>query len=341
MESRAVWRRFRANKRAYVSAWIFGILVALSLLAPFIANQKPLFIYHEGRAYFPVFVDYPETTFGGDFESFTDYLDPYVREVLLRDSFVLRTLVPYSDDSILFDLHAPSPTPPDSKHWLGTDDKGRDVLARMLYGLRTSIAFGFLLSVCVLLIGVSVGAGQGYYGGGIDLLGQRLIEIWNSIPVLFVIIIVANTIVPSFWWILAVVLAFSWIGLASVVRAEVLKVRNLEFVRAAKAMGFGDWHIITRHILPNAMVATITYVPFIMASGIITLGSLDFLGFGTQDASLGELLAQGKNNLTSPHLGISSFVIISVLLSVLVFIGEGLRDALDPKAHSAEKAHFL
>lgn len=336
MDFWAMWRDFRANKRAYVSAWIFGVLVLVSLLAPCIANQKPLFIYHEGRAYFPVFVDYPETAFGGDFESFTDYLDPYVRDVLLRDSFVLHTLVPYSDDSILFDLQSPSPTPPDSKHWLGTDDKGRDVLARMLYGLRTSIAFGFVLTLCVLLIGVSVGALQGYYGGGIDLFGQRLIEIWNSIPVLFVIIIVANTIAPNFWWILGIVLAFSWIGLAGVVRAEFLKVRNLEFVKAAKMLGLSDWRIITRHILPNAMVATITYVPFIMASGIITLGSLDFLGFGTQEASLGELLAQGKNNLTSPHLGISSFVMISVLLSVLVFIGEGLRDALDP--HSRPQA---
>lgn len=336
MDFWAMWRDFRANKRAYVSAWIFGVLVLVSLLAPCIANQKPLFIYHEGRAYFPVFVDYPETAFGGDFESFTDYLDPYVRDVLLRDSFVLHTLVPYSDDSILFDLQSPSPTPPDSKHWLGTDDKGRDVLARMLYGLRTSIAFGFVLTLCVLLIGVSVGALQGYYGGGIDLFGQRLIEIWNSIPVLFVIIIVANTIAPNFWWILGIVLAFSWIGLAGVVRAEFLKVRNLEFVKAAKVLGLSDWRIITRHILPNAMVATITYVPFIMASGIITLGSLDFLGFGTQEASLGELLAQGKNNLTSPHLGISSFVMISVLLSVLVFIGEGLRDALDP--HSRPQA---
>lgn len=331
MDFRAIYRGFRANKRAYVSLWIFGILVVLSLCAPFIANQKPLFIYHNGAAYFPVLVDYPEKTFGGDFESFTDYLDPYVSDVLLRDSFVLRTLVPYSDDSILFDLHAPSPTPPDSRHWLGTDDKGRDVLSRMLYGLRTSLAFGFVLSLCVLLIGMSVGALQGYYGGGIDLFGQRLIEIWNSIPVLFVIIIVANTIAPSFWWILAIVLTFSWIGLAGVVRAEVLKVRNLEFIKAAKVLGFSDWYIIMRHILPNAMVATITYLPFIMASGIITLGSLDFLGFGTQEASLGELLAQGKNNLTSPHLGISSFVIVSVLLSVLVFIGEGLRDALDPK----------
>ena len=333
MELSVIWQRFRANTRAYVSLWIFGVLVVVSVIVPCIANQKPLFIYHEGRAYFPIFVDYPETTFGGDFESFTDYLDPYVSDVLLKDSFVLRTLIPYSPETILFDLHTPSPTSPDSVHWLGTDDKGRDVLARMLYGLRTSLAFGFILTICVLVIGVSVGALQGYYGGSIDLFGQRLIEIWNSIPILFVIIIVANTIAPSFWWILGIVLAFSWIGLASVVRAEFLKIRNLEFVKAARVLGFSDWRIMTRHILPNAMVATITYLPFIMATGIITLGSLDFLGFGTQDASLGELLAQGKNNLTSPHLGISAFLIVSILLSVLVFVGEGLRDALDPRAH--------
>ena len=333
MELSVIWQRFRANTRAYVSLWIFGVLVVVSVIAPCIANQKPLFIYHEGRAYFPIFVDYPETTFGGDFESFTDYLDPYVSDVLLKDSFVLRTLIPYSPETILFDLHTPSPTSPDSVHWLGTDDKGRDVLARMLYGLRTSLAFGFILTICVLVIGVGVGALQGYYGGSIDLFGQRLIEIWNSIPILFVIIIVANTIAPSFWWILGIVLAFSWIGLASVVRAEFLKIRNLEFVKAARVLGFSDWRIMTRHILPNAMVATITYLPFIMATGIITLGSLDFLGFGTQDASLGELLAQGKNNLTSPHLGISAFLIVSILLSVLVIVGEGLRDALDPRAH--------
>lgn len=333
MELSVIWQRFRANTRAYVSLWIFGALVFVSVIAPCIANQKPLFIYHEGRAYFPIFVDYPETTFGGDFESFTDYLDPYVSDVLLKDSFVLHTLIPYSPETILFDLHTPSPTSPDSVHWLGTDDKGRDVLARMLYGLRTSLAFGFILTICVLVIGVSVGALQGYYGGSIDLFGQRLIEIWNSIPILFVIIIVANTIAPSFWWILGIVLAFSWIGLASVVRAEFLKIRNLEFVKAARVLGFSDWRIMIRHILPNAMVATITYLPFIMATGIITLGSLDFLGFGTQDASLGELLAQGKNNLTSPHLGISAFLIVSILLSVLVFVGEGLRDALDPRAH--------
>lgn len=326
------WRIFKANKRAYISLILFLLFFSISILAPFIANEKPIFIYHNDRAYFPMIVDYPESAFGGDFESYTDYLDPYVQEVLLKDSFILHTPIPYSYDTIIFDLGTPSPTPPDSKHILGTDDKSRDVAARILYGLRLSIVFGLLLTTFSVLIGVALGAIQGYYGGIIDLFGQRLIEIWNSVPILFVIIIISNFITPNFWWILGIILAFSWISLVSVVRAEFLKARNLEYVKAAKALGLGNFTIMLRHILPNAMVATITYIPFIMASGIVMLGSLDFLGFGmpAQSASLGEILAQGKNNLTSPHLGISVFIVLSVLLSILVFIGEGIRDAFDP-----------
>lgn len=326
------WHIFTSNKRAYISLILFLVLFGISLLAPFIANEKPLFIYHNNKAYFPILIDYPESDFGGDFESYTDYLDPYVQEVLLRDSVVINALIPYSYDTIIFDLGTPSPTPPDSKHILGTDDKSRDVVARILYGLRLSIAFGLLLTVFSVLIGVSVGALQGYYGGLVDLFGQRLVEIWNSVPILFVIIIVSNFITPNFWWILGIVLAFSWISLVGVVRAEFLKARNLEYVKAAKALGLSNFTIMLRHILPNAMVATITYIPFIMASSIVMLGSLDFLGFGmpAQSASLGEILAQGKNNLTSPHLGMSVFIVLSVLLSILVFIGEGIRDAFDP-----------
>lgn len=326
------WRIFTSNKRAYISLILFVVLFSVSLIAPFIANEKPLFIYHNDRAYFPVFVNYTESEFGGDFESYTDYLDPYVQEVLLKDSVVITAPIPYSYDTIIFDLGTPSPTPPDSKHILGTDDKSRDVAARILYGLRLSIIFGLLLTIFSVLIGVALGALQGYYGGALDLVGQRLIEIWNSVPILFVIIIISNFITPNFWWILGIILAFSWISLVSVVRAEFLKARNLEYVKAAKALGLSKFTIMLRHILPNAMVATITYIPFIMASGIITLGSLDFLGFGmpAQSASLGEILAQGKNNLTSPHLGISVFIVLSVLLSILVFIGDGIRDAFDP-----------
>lgn len=326
------WHIFTSNKRAYISLILFLVFFGISLLAPFIANEKPLFIYHNNKAYFPILIDYPESDFGGDFESYTDYLDPYVQEVLLKDSVVINALIPYSYDTIIFDLGTPSPTPPDSKHILGTDDKSRDVAARILYGLRLSIAFGLLLTVFSVLIGVSIGALQGYYGGLVDLFGQRLVEIWNSVPILFVIIIVSNFITPNFWWILGIVLAFSWISLVGVVRAEFLKARNLEYVKAAKALGLSNFTIMLRHILPNAMVATITYIPFIMASSIVMLGSLDFLGFGmpAQSASLGEILAQGKNNLTSPHLGMSVFIVLSVLLSILVFIGEGIRDAFDP-----------
>lgn len=327
------WHKFKANKRAFVSLIIFGLLCILSLLAPFLANDKPLFVSCAHKSYFPLLFDYPEREFGGDFESFTNYLDPYVKDVLLKDCVVVSALIPYSYDTIVFDLSEPFPTSPDSKHWLGTDDKGRDVSARVLHGMRISIAFGIAITFFSVIVGVLIGALQGYYAGNIDLLGQRVIEVWNSIPILFVIIIVSNTLNPSFWWILLIVLAFSWISLASVVRAEFLKARNLEYIKAAKVFYLSSWRIIYKHILPNAMVATITYIPFIMAGGIVMLGSLDFLGFGmdSTSASLGELLLQGKNNLTSPHLGITAFVVLSVLLSVLVFIGEGIRDVLDPR----------
>lgn len=333
------WQKFKHNKRAYISLWIFALLFAMSLLAPFLANDKPLFIYHNHKAYFPLFFDYPETTFGGDFESYTNYLDSYVKDTLLKDSLVVRALIPYSFESINFDLNEPFPTPPDSTHYLGTDDKSRDVAARILYGLRTSIAFGLILTFFSAVLGIFIGALQGYYGGFVDLFGQRVIEVWNSIPILFVIVIISNILSPNFWWILLIVLAFSWISLSSVVRAEFLKGRNLEYVKAAKTLGLSDWRIMWKHILPNAMISSITYIPFVCASGIITLGSLDFLGFGVgaQSASLGEILAQGKNNLTAPHLGISAFVILSVLLSTLVFIGEGVRDAFDVRMQNRVK----
>ncbi|TLD97823.1 ABC transporter permease [Helicobacter jaachi] len=326
------WRIFKQNKRAFYSLICFCILLTLSLLANFIANDKPLFIYKDSKMYFPVFVDYPETTFGGDFETFSDYNDSYVKNTLLKDAFVLYAPIPYSYDTIIMDLPAQAPTAPDSKHWLGTDDKARDVSARLLYGYRISLAFGLILSVCSVVIGVCMGALQGYYGGSVDLIGQRLIEIFNAVPILFVIIIISSVFEPSFSWILCVVLAFSWIILVNLVRAEFLKARNLEYVLAAKAMNVSDVKIMFKHILPNALNATITFTPFIMAGSIVTLSSLDFLGFGMPvgSASLGELLAQGKNNLSSPHLGISAFIALCVLLSVLVFIGEGLRDAFDP-----------
>lgn len=329
------WRTFKSNKRAYYSLILFSLICVVCLSANIIANHKPFLIYHNHHFYFPLFKVYPETAFGGDFESEPDYNDPYIKQ-LLKDDIVIRTLIPYSYETIIMDLQEPSPTPPDSKHWLGTDDQARDVLARLIYGLRTSIVFGLILSVCSMVIGVGFGALQGYYGGAIDLLGQRGIEIYSSIPILFLLIILSSFITPNFWWILCIVLCFSWIGLVGIVRAEFLKARNMDYVKATKVLGFGSFYIIFRHLLPNAMVATITYMPFLMVSSITTLITLDFLGFGMPvgSASLGELLEQAKNNLNAPHLALCGFVSIAVLLSCLVFIGEGIRDSFDPHAHA-------
>lgn len=327
------WQIFKQNRRALFSLYIFAFLCFVSLFAPLIANHKPLLIYHNHSFYFPLLKFYPESAFGGDFESEPDYNDPFVKNELLKDSFVLKPLIPYSYDTIILDLDTNSPTPPDFKHILGSDDQARDVAARLLYGLAISIAFGLVLSVFCVLIGVSVGGVCGYYGGLVDLLGQRGIEIYASVPILFLLIILSSFIVPSFWWILGIVLAFSWISLVGVVRAEFLKARNMEYVKAAKALGLSNARIIFRHLLPNAMVATITYIPFIMAGSISTLVTLDFLGFGMPvgSPSLGEILEQAKNNLTSPHLAISGFLGVGILLCVLVFIGEGVRDAFDPR----------
>lgn len=326
------WKVFKSNKRAYYSMWIFIILFIFSMSAEFIANQKPLFIYYNSKFYFPIFISYPETTFGGDFYTEPNYNDPYVKK-LLKNAFIIRTPIPYSYNTIVMDLPYPAPTSPSLKHWLGTDDQSRDVSARLIYGYRISIIFGLILSFFSVIIGVSAGAIQGYYGGLFDLFGQRFVEIWSGVPILFLIIIISSFIAPNFWWILCLVLAFSWMSLVGVVRAEFLRARNMDYVKASKALGARDGRIIFYHILPNAMVATITYLPFIMAGSIGVLVSLDFLGFGMPigSPSLGELLDQGKNNLTSPHLGIVGFFSVALLLSILVFIGEGVRDAFDPK----------
>lgn len=329
------WKIFAKNSRARISLYLFVTLCALALFAPLLANHKPLLIYYNGHFYFPLWQSYPESTFGGDFFTEPDYNDPYVKE-LLRDSFVLRAPIPYSYDTIVLDLHTPAPTPPSSKHWLGTDDQARDVLARLLYGLGTGIAFGLILSACSVVIGIGVGGLQGYYGGLIDLIGQRGIEVYASIPLLFLLIILSSFITPSFWWILGIVLAFSWIPLSVIVRAEFLKVRESVYVKAARALGASDLRIVFAHILPNACIATIAYVPFLMVGSIGTLVTLDFLGFGMPvgSASLGELLEQGKNNLASPHLALSGFSAVALLLSLLCFIGEGVRDALNPSVYS-------
>lgn len=321
-------KTFYAHKRARYCLFFFIFCLIISLFAPFIANEKPLLIYKDSKLYFPIFSDYSEKDFGGDFDTTPDYKDAFVR-ALFSDGFVLYAPITYAPDSIDWENGTIPPSPPDARHILGTDDQGRDVAARLLYGLRTSLLFGIFLSIFSVVIGVIIGGVQGYYGGFCDLFGQRVIEIWSSTPTLFLIIIISSFIVPTFWIILGIVLLFSWIGIVNVVRAEFLRTRNMDYVKASKVLGFSDARIMFVHILPNALIATITYIPFIMISSITTLASLDFLGFGMPlgSASLGELLQQGKNNITAPHLAITGFLSISLILTSLVFIGEGVREA--------------
>lgn len=326
------WQAFYAIKRARYCLFFFIFIMSISFLAPFIANEKPLVIYKDSTWYFPIFRDYPEYVFGGDFDTYPDYKDPFVRK-LLKDSFVLYPLIEYAPDSIDWELKAIPPSPPNAEHILGTDDQGRDVASRLLYGLRTSLLFGILLSISTVMLGIIIGGLQGYYGGMVDLLGQRISEIWGAVPTLFLIIIISSIIVPTFWIILGIILLFSWTSIASVVRAEFLRARNYDYIKASKALGFGDLRIAFVHILPNALIATITYLPFLVIGSITTLTTLDFLGFGMPlgSASLGELLNQGKNNIQSPHLGIISFISIALVLSSLVFIGEGIRESFGRK----------
>ena len=326
-------QKFRANRRGYWSLWIFLFLFIFSMGAEFIANDKPLLVYYDSSFYFPVFREYPETTFGGLFQTETEYREPYVPELIKDKRWILWPPIRYSYDTINYNLDVPAPAPPSSENWLGTDDHGRDVLARLIYGFRISVLFGLALTFFSSIIGVVVGAFQGYYGGKIDILGQRFVEIWSGLPVLFLLIILSSFVQPNFWWLLGIMLLFSWMALVDLVRAEFLRGRNLEYVRAAKALGLGDLAIMFKHVLPNAMVATITFLPFILNGSITTLTSLDFLGFGLPvgSASLGELLAQGKANLHAPWIGISAFATLSIMLSLLVFIGEAARDAFDPR----------
>jgi len=326
-------RRFKRNKRGYVSFWIFAAMFVLSLFAEFIANDVPLFIWHDGNAFFPIVKEYAETEFGGEFDLAADYRDPFVEELIKEKGWLIWPPIKFSYDTINYDLPSPAPSPPTLENPLGTDDKGRDVLARTIYGFRISVLFGLTLTIFSSIIGVIAGAIMGYYGGRIDILGQRFIEIWSGIPTLFLLIILASVIQPNFWWLLLITLLFSWMSLVGVVRAEFLRARNFEYVQAAKAMGLKDRGIMFKHILPNAMVATLTFLPFILGGSVTTLTALDFLGFGlpTGSPSLGELLAQGKANLQAPWLGITAFVILAVMLALLVFIGEGVRDAFDPR----------
>ena len=328
------WRNFKANRRGLWSLRIFIVLFILTMFAPVIANDKPLLLTFNGSVYFPVITSYAETTFGGDFATEADYRDPYVQELIENaDGTIIWPPIRYYYNTINRDLPVPAPAPPSAENWLGTDDQGRDVVARLIYGFRISVLFGLILTIFSSVIGVAAGAVQGYFGGWTDLIFQRVIEIWTSVPSLYLLIIIAAVIEPSFWILLSILLLFSWVALVGVVRAEFLRGRNFEYVNAARALGVSSGTIMFKHLLPNAMVATLTFMPFILNSSITTLTSLDFLGFGLPPGSpsLGELLAQGKANLQAPWLGFSGFFTIAVMLSLLIFIGEAVRDAFDPR----------
>jgi microcin C transport system permease protein len=348
-------QNFRSNRRGVVSLWIFLVIFAISMVSEFIANDRPLIASYKGEILFPVVISYPESKFGG-FLARTNYRDNFISDEITANGWMIWPPIRYDyrtrDDALPVRLTAPSWMIPVEErcvrypegvndrdctignwHWLGTDDQGRDVVARLLYGFRISVLFGLILTVLSSVIGVIAGAVQGYFGGWTDLIFQRAIDIWTSIPSLYLLLIISSVLAPSFWVLLGILLLFSWVALVGVVRAEFLRGRNFEYVAAARALGVTDWTIMWRHLLPNAMVATITFMPFILGGSITTLTSLDFLGYGLPvgSPSLGELLAQGKNNLTAPWLGITGFLVISIMLSLLIFVGEAVRDAFDPR----------
>ncbi len=351
------WENFKANRRGYWSFWIFLTLFVITLFAEFIANNKPILVSYNGHWYAPIFRYYPETTFGGEFETEADYRDPYlVKKIAEKGGWMLFPPIHYSYSTSNLDLPTPAPSPPTwmltdeqckavaerkgvsgcaglEQNWLGTDDQGRDVLARVIYGFRISVLFGLVLTVISSFIGVAAGAVQGYFGGWTDLLFQRFIEIWTSIPSLYLLLIISSVLTPGFFVLLGILLLFSWVSLVGLVRAEFLRARNFEYVQAARALGVSNFVLIVRHLLPNAIVATLTYLPFILSSSVMTLTALDFLGFGLPPGSpsLGELLSQGKANVQAPWLGIAGFFSVAILLSLLIFIGEGVRDAFDPR----------
>ncbi len=326
---------FRANRRGWWSMWIFAALFLVTLFAEFIANDRPLVAKVDGRWLFPVVLDYAEEdVIPGGLPIEMDWHDPELaREFREKGGWAVWPPIPYSYQTVVRDIGQPSPAPPSARNWLGTDDQSRDVLARVIYGFRISVLFGFALTIVSSIIGVAAGAVQGYYGGWVDLGFQRFIEVWSGMPQLYLLIILASVIEPSFWTLLIFLLLFSWMGLTGVVRAEFLRGRNFDYVRAAKAMGVSDTTVMWRHILPNAMVATLTFLPFILSGSVTVLASLDFLGFGLPPGSpsLGELVSQGKNNLQAPWLGITAFVVLGGVLTLLIFVGEAVRDAFDPR----------
>jgi len=328
---------FKSHKRGYWSFWIFSIILVVSLFAEVIANDRPFLVIHDGGVKFPFVQQYAESDFGGQLQTEADYRDPYVRELINENGWALWPLVPFSYRTVDWELDVPVPSAPDSRHWLGTDDQARDVVARAIYGFRLSVLFGFILTVVSAIMGVLAGAAQGYFGGWTDLLGQRFIEIWGSMPTLFILIILSSVIEPSFWWLLGILLLFSWMGFVGVVRAEFLRARNFDYVRAARALGVSDRKIMLKHVLPNALVATMTFMPFTLAGSVTVLTSLDFLGVGLPpgSASLGEMLAQGKANPQAPWLGLTGFFVIAIMLTLLIFIAEGVREAFDPRTVTA------
>ncbi len=331
--TRRRWQNFRANRRGFWSLIIFLTLFTLSLFAEFIANERPLLVRYDDEFYFPVVVTYPETAFDGEFETEADYLDPFVIELIEAKGWMLWPPIPFHYRTHVKQLPTPVPSAPTTQNWLGTDDQARDVVARLIYGFRISVLFGLVLTIISTIFGVVAGAVQGYFGGWTDLLFQRFIEIWSGLPILYLLIILSSLFQPNFWILLAIMLLFSWMALVGVVRAEFLRARNFDYVRAARALGVGNVKIMFKHVLPNAMVASLTFMPFILSGSITTLTALDFLGFGLPpgSASLGEMLQQGKANLQAPWLGITAFAVISIMLTLLIFIFEGVRDAFDPR----------
>jgi microcin C transport system permease protein len=355
--NRRRWQNFKANRRGYWSFWIFSALFFISLFAELIANDRPLFINFNGHWYWPAVVSYSETTFGGDFETAADYRDPYLQKLIAdKGGTIVWPLIRYHYDTHNLDLPTPAPSAPTwmlteaqckqvvekkglkgcrdlEYNWLGTDDQGRDVVARLIYGFRISVLFGLTLTLFSSVIGVAAGGVQGYFGGWTDLIFQRVIEIWNSIPELYLLLIISAVLPPGFFILLGILLLFSWVSLVGLVRAEFLRGRNFEYIQAARALGVSNAVIMFRHLLPNAMVATMTFMPFIVSSSVMTLTALDFLGFGLPPGSpsLGELLSQGKANIQAPWLGFTGFFAVAIMLSLLIFIGEAVRDAFDPR----------
>lgn len=326
-------QRFKQNRLGFYCLIIFVVIFCLSLVAELVANDRPILLKYNQSYYFPVFKDYPETEFGGVFETTADYKDPVVQQLIDDKGWAVWPMIPFSYDTPNYALDVPMPSPPSKQNWLGTDDQGRDVLARILYGLRVSLIFGLALTFFAAVVGVIVGAMQGYYGGWVDLLGQRVLEVWGGLPTLFMVMILVSMFSPSVYWLFVIMLIFGWPALVGLVRAEFLRARNLDYVRAARCLGVKDSTLMFRHILPNAMSSSLSQLPFMLTANITALTALDYLGYGLPpgSASLGELLLQGKNNLDAPWLALSGFFSLALVLSLLIYIGEATRDAFDPR----------